>query len=141
MTVKSRRSRKRDKVLAIFRNARYPLLPTEVLERGKKELPSLSLGTVYRHIKELTDAGSIQAIAFPLGTVRYAWSDEAPQYYLQCKRCHSIYNIELDRHSREILHNHGFEAIKFVTAACKTCPDCRRASSESLRTSPVTTAR
>ncbi|PCO29941.1 transcriptional repressor, partial [Escherichia coli] len=40
---------------------RAPLLPAEILGAAQREVPAIGLATVYRNIKQLMEAGEVQA--------------------------------------------------------------------------------
>ncbi len=71
-----------------------------VYEKAKKSLPNLSLGTVYRNLKQLNEQGSIRVI-YDGSLARYDWNVD-PHDHMKCKECGRMIDIEL---SNEQLKN------------------------------------
>lgn len=61
----------------------------------RKELPNLSLATVYRNLRALTNNGQIKTIAFPNSKDRFD-GNISEHFHVQCEECGKIYDIELD---------------------------------------------
>lgn len=56
----------------------------------RKKLPRISLGTVYRNLKELKTKGQVQEI--PLEPVRYD-RDISYHTHFICRKCHRIFDV------------------------------------------------
>jgi len=65
----------------------------EVHETAEEKLPRISLGTVYRNLKELVEEGKVQKL--PGEEDRYDWNS-SPHGHFVCKRCEAVYDIDLD---------------------------------------------
>lgn len=57
------------------------------------QFPDLSLGTVYRNLTQLKDAGMIQSIGVVGGHERFDYNT-APHTHLVCEKCHSVQDVE-----------------------------------------------
>ena len=80
-----------------------------VYAKARKEIPNISLGTVYRNLKQLTDQGTIRVIQDgPL--TRYDWNKE-PHDHMKCTSCGSMVDIELpnDDLKNIVKSQHNFE--------------------------------
>ena len=60
-----------------------------IYDRLKSEMPSLSLGNVYRNIAILLEEGRLQSGEFGNGTVRYD-AVMASHYHFVCERCGAV---------------------------------------------------
>ena len=99
-----------------------------IYSRLRPQFPDLSLGTVYRNLKELKDAGIIQSIGVVGGQERFDYNT-APHTHLVCEKCHSVLDVEgVD------LPNSILTAAEAATGAIVTgaslrltgvCADCR----------------
>jgi len=81
-----RKSAQREKIFALIGESRDHPTALEVYERLKREMPSLSLGNVYRNIAILLEEGRIQGGEFGSGIVRYD-AVTASHYHFVCARC------------------------------------------------------
>ena len=64
-----------------------------VYEQAKINIPNISLGTVYRNLKQLSDEGSIRII-FDGNTARYDCNQERHDH-LRCKICGDLIDVQL----------------------------------------------
>tara|TARA_S200000501_G_scaffold54907_1_gene44960 strand:+ start:19346 stop:19714 length:369 start_codon:yes stop_codon:yes gene_type:complete len=63
-----------------------------IYNRAKKSIPRISLGTVYRNLSQLTQAG-IVTIINDHGVARYDWNQE-PHFHLKCHVCGDLIDVE-----------------------------------------------
>ena len=93
-----------------------------------KRLPTISLGTVYRNLALLADAGLISELA--LGSQISHWDGRvAPHYHVVCARCHRIADIELPGAAEE-LERRAASASHFAIQGHSLqfvgcCPQCQ----------------
>ena len=105
----------------------------EVYELVRRQLPKISLGTVYRNLDVLSKAGLISRICLGDGQRRYDGRVHR-HYHVRCVECGKISDVsegefgDLDAAARsacefEILsHQLQFEGL---CKDCKNCKDCR----------------
>ncbi len=95
MEVKRRYSRQRECILNALRKTKRHPSAGSIYDEVRKELPSISLGTVYRNLSELCLSGEVLKIDAGDGTERYDGCAE-PHYHMICKRCHSVSDIDVE---------------------------------------------
>ena len=80
-----------------------------VYSKAKKALPNISLGTVYRNLKQLTEQGVIRTI-HDGSLARYDWNKD-PHDHMKCTSCGNMVDIELPNDDlKEMVKNqHDFE--------------------------------
>lgn len=61
----------------------------------QKELPSISLGTVYRNLSLLADMGEIARIRVGDGMDHFD-ADTTPHYHFICNDCGSVIDLDMD---------------------------------------------
>lgn len=88
-----RHTPQRAAVLAAIAQAGRPLLPQEVLELASREAPTLSIATVYRALKKLSDEGSICPVALAGEPVRYEPAGHGHHHHFQCRGCRRVYDV------------------------------------------------
>ncbi len=63
--------------------------PEAVYERVKREIPSISLATVYKNVKTFLEAGLFHEVTLHHGSLRLD-PDTQPHHHVVCERCKSI---------------------------------------------------
>jgi Fur family peroxide stress response transcriptional regulator len=100
--------------------------PEEVYDKVKRNLPSISLATVYKNLKSFVQAGMLRDVSHHQGPWRVD-GNTVPHHHLVCTRCHSITDLDLDRLEPVKLNGRlpaGFHIEKFnveVQGVCKAC--------------------
>ena len=113
-------------ILNALRNTKRHPSAGSIYDEVRKELPNISLGTVYRNLAELTACGEILRIDAGDGTERYDGSIN-PHYHMICRKCHSVSDVEipylpeLDKKLEEISGAEiEFHSVMF-SGTCKNC--------------------
>ena len=90
----------------------------------REELPTISLGTVYRNLAQLSQSGEILSIHVADGFEHFDFVT-APHAHLHCKKCGAIIDAKLDIEPLSKLSNDlGFtpqNTIYVVYGICKNC--------------------
>ena len=89
-----RRSKQRERILALLRSTDTHPTANWLFGRLKKEFPNLSMGTVYRNIGILVQQGLIGRIAFG-STFDRLDANIAEHYHFICERCDAIIDLEI----------------------------------------------
>jgi len=92
--MKLRKSKLRDKLLYLLKETGVHPTASWLYDRLKLEFPNLSLGTVYRNLKILTEQGEINELDFGSTFDRYE-AKILPHYHFICEKCGSVYDIDL----------------------------------------------
>lgn len=66
--------------------------PEAVYERVRREIPSISLGTVYKNIKTFVDTGLLREVSLHHGSLRLE-ANFAPHHHLVCTACRRIFDV------------------------------------------------
>lgn len=104
-----------------------PTHPTAetVYALAKRHLPSIALGTVYRNLSKMAEAGEILKISVPDGPDRFD-ADICDHMHILCVECGKIYDIKEDDVRVEIKNlPEGAELIRFDVMAKCLCADCK----------------
>jgi Fur family peroxide stress response transcriptional regulator len=100
--------------------------PEEIYERVKRDLPSISLATVYKTLKTFVHAGMLHEVSPHHGSWRID-ANSHPHHHLVCTRCRSIRDLEINSLGPVKLRGKlpaGFRIEKFsieVQGVCKSC--------------------
>ena len=92
-----------------------------IFQKVKVKIPNISLGTVYRNLKQLDDAQIINTI-YDGNIARYDWNRE-PHDHLKCKICGDLIDVQLfDEQIRNtIKKQYKFEADDVLMTIIGTC--------------------
>ena len=127
MTAALRQTRQRRAVWeALQRQGGHPTV-RELHEAVKRELPRISLGTVYRNLELLVAQGLAVKLPAQGGRARFD-GDCSPHAHVRCVRCGRIEDVDGTRIGFSLEKVHRVAGFK-VLAACVElrgiCPACR----------------
>jgi Fur family peroxide stress response transcriptional regulator len=66
--------------------------PESVYERVRRQIPSISLGTVYKNVRIFLDAGLLRELSLHHGSLRLEASGE-PHHHLVCTACRKVFDL------------------------------------------------
>jgi Fur family peroxide stress response transcriptional regulator len=89
-----RRSRQRERILALLRSTDVHPTANWIYSRMRKEFPDLSMGTVYRNIGILLQQGLINKIAFGSTFDRFD-AHTTPHYHFICEKCDVVIDLDM----------------------------------------------
>jgi len=88
-------SKQRVKILDLVKSTDVHPTADWVYHNLKSEIPNLSLGTVYRNLKLLSDQGIIQRLLLDSSFDRFD-GNITPHYHIVCENCGSVGDIFMD---------------------------------------------
>ncbi len=88
-----RYSRQREAILAAVRSTTCHPTADVVYAEVRKLIPGVSLGTVYRNLRVLVDAGELRTIEGPGGVSRYDGCTDG-HYHFRCDICGKVQDID-----------------------------------------------
>lgn len=100
--------------------------PDMLYERVKRDIPSISLGTVYRNIKTFLDNGLIGEVSLHHGSLRLE-ANEVPHHHFVCRSCRKMFDLPAEHVEVVRLGEHlppDFQLERFVVEAHGLCADC-----------------
>lgn len=121
-------SRQREMVLkAVQDNVLHPTADC-IYEVLKKELPSISLATVYRNLHQLAENKMIKEIVGLDGSVRYDHCTH-PHYHFICTKCNKVYDVPSDIAPGLVdlvSAKTGLEVESYDISFKGICPECKK---------------
>ena len=119
-----RNTRQRDAILNVISAAGRPLSTQEILAAGKAAVPSLSIATVYRTLKDLVAEGYVLPVKLPGESDRYEMAKLNDHYHFKCSTCSKVFDIH-DRIKKNNLHvPRNFVIDKYDLILYGQCSDC-----------------
>jgi Fur family peroxide stress response transcriptional regulator len=121
-----RRSRQRDRILALLRSTGSHPTANWIYAKLRKEFPDLSMGTVYRNIGILIQQGFINRIDFGSTFDRFD-ANTAPHYHFICEKCGAIADLETpvdDSLNARVKPSTGFKVNRHEIEFYGLCEKC-----------------
>ena len=136
-----RNTRQRSAICEAIAQADRPLLPQEVLDAARKEVPGLGIATVYRNLKVLVEEGELQAVNLPGENARFELLGHQHHHHFQCRRCQRVFDVHACPGDLSQMAPQGFTVEDHDLTLYGRCKDCapatparRRPSAESPAT-------
>jgi Fur family ferric uptake transcriptional regulator len=89
-----RNTRQKDAIRASFVETGRPLSPEEALSYAQRNVPEMSIATVYRNLKAMLGEGWLTAVQLPGEPPRYELSGKAHHHHFRCDDCHKVFEVE-----------------------------------------------
>ncbi len=93
---KQRLTKQRKLILGVVKSTCYHPTAEQIYKLAKKNLPKISVGTVYRNLDVLVDQNLIKRIDIPGEPVRFD-ADLTHKAHFVCKRKGVIYDLKIDK--------------------------------------------
>ncbi len=119
-----RSSHQRDAILAYLRSERAHRSATEVYDAVRREIPNISLGTVYRNLGQLVELGMIITVETQDKFVYYD-GYVTPHTHFVCRGCKKIFDFEYETKKPSEITSQGFEIENERTVYYGLCKCCQ----------------
>lgn len=117
-------SRQREAILQVLRSTDSHPTAQWVYEQVRRQLPKISLGTVYRNLAQLRDEGVILGLTVGDGYEHFD-GDASAHLHLHCRRCGRISDVALERDVLgEKAASCGFSPETCAYVIYGVCSDC-----------------
>ena len=97
----------------------------------KEAFPNISLGTVYRNLNQLAEAGMIAKHSFGVLSIDHFDYNTSPHYHFVCKCCNAVIDLPMEHSgfaSIDEAASEGFDGLieehrLYFCGICKNCLD------------------
>lgn len=123
-----RMTNQREIILRELKKSRGHLTADELYDRVKKDMPRISLATVYRNLEILSEAGLIGKLEISGRQKRFDY-DVVEHDHIYCAVCHKVDNLKIERqglHAREIQAVKGYTVTGYRLEIVGVCPACQK---------------
>jgi Fur family ferric uptake transcriptional regulator len=137
-----RHTRQREVVLDLIRSTMDHPTADWVYRRARRRLPRISLGTVYRNLKQLAEAGLIREIQAGGQELRFD-GNIGPHHHARCLACGRVEDLDVPfdtRREQDAARVLDFEVVAHHVEVQGLCAACRPRSSANPPTSKGATA-
>jgi Fur family transcriptional regulator, peroxide stress response regulator len=128
----SRKSVHRNTILKVVMNSKSHPGADWVYDQVRKEIPNISMGTVYRNLKILAEAGEIKEIEIPGSLSRFD-GNKHNHYHFRCEKCNRLFDLDevVDRTLEvDIAQKTGFKVKRHYLEFIGLCLDCQKTGEE-----------
>lgn len=121
-----KRSRQREAILESLRKRYDHPTADMVYESVRKDIPNISLGTVYRNLSLLEEQGQIMKLASADGPDRFDGNPE-PHYHFTCECCGQVTDVPSESMAEiQSIVERSFKGVisrheAFFYGKCETC--------------------
>ena len=124
-------SRQRAAILSFLQSRRdHPTAETVYISM-KEAFPNISLGTVYRNLNQLAEAGMIAKHSFGVLSIDHFDYNTSPHYHFVCKCCNAVIDLPMEHSgfaSIDEAASEGFDGLieehrLYFCGICKNCLD------------------
>ncbi len=123
----SRKTKQKVAILRVLKTTKRHPTAEWVYERVRRQIPNISLGTVYRNLKLLKQEGAILELGSAGTQSRFDGKAEN-HYHFRCRQCRRIFDVAepVDREIDERLaQKTGFEVFEHRLEFQGLCKDCQ----------------
>ncbi len=115
-----RYSRQREAIARNLRNRTDHPSADMVFETVRADMPKISLGTVYRNLKDMSECG--EAISFMVGGKEHFDGNFHPHLHLCCMKCGKIEDRFMEQEEIQKIVNESFAVQNVVLQGiCESC--------------------
>lgn len=123
-----RMTRQRQVMLEVLRGSPGHLTGDDIYRRARRRLPHISLGTVYRNLELLSEAGLIAKVEMA-GAPRHFDITVEPHYHIRCLRCGRVEDVPIASLAvveQQAQRATGYQVIAHQLELAGFCPQCRK---------------
>ena len=121
----------REHVYAVLLRKRDHPTAEEVFIRAKREIPDISMATVYNCLDALVECGLARQVTLERGATRFC-PNMREHCHFYCDQCQSVFDIDLPAEPGIALPK-GYRAERYDVAIHGRCPACSNGKSASAK--------
>lgn len=116
-------TKQRQLILEIIQNSMEHLTADDIFIKAKEKMPSIAVGTVYRNLGLMVEAGEIKKLPQPSGPDRYDKSIK-PHEHLCCSKCGNFLDLPDLELKPYIEQKAGIEVESYELHIEGICSEC-----------------
>ncbi len=119
-----RQTPQRDAIRSLFTPDGDPLSPQELLEQASRDVPKLSIATVYRTIRSLEELGEIVPVELPGEPARYELAGKDHHHHFVCESCGRVFDVDACPGNLANMTPDGFKLTRHDITLYGLCGQC-----------------
>ncbi len=123
-----RMTNQREIILQELKKSKRHLSADELYDIVKKNMPRISLATVYRNLEILSETGVIRKLEISGRQKRFDF-DVSDHDHIYCVTCHRVDNLNIKRKdvdSKQLGVEAGYSITGYRVEVVGICPECRK---------------
>ncbi|MCX5998260.1 MAG: transcriptional repressor [Chloroflexi bacterium] len=124
----ARKTKQREAILRVLKGTTCHPTADWIYEQVRREIPSISLGTVYRNLKLMEQEGEIMDLETP-GTVNRFDGNSMNHYHFRCQACGRVFDIDEpvdDGLDERVSRRTGFKVKYHRLEFAGICQECQQ---------------
>lgn len=124
----NRQTKQRGAILRLLRGGYCHLTADQVYDEVRKEIPSISKGTVYRNLRVLQEMGLVSELNLNDTVSRFEAKRDG-HYHFHCERCGRVFDIDepINKElNRRIADRTGYKISYHQLEFRGSCHDCQQ---------------
>jgi Fur family transcriptional regulator, peroxide stress response regulator len=129
-----RKTKQKEAIIKVLQQTKLHPDADWIFQQVKQEIPNISLGTVYRNLRLLKEAGIIQEL-LSQDEISHFDGNTGVHYHFRCDSCGRIYDIEetVDKAiERRVAQKTGFKVLRHHLELSGLCLDCQNHNSSNI---------
>ena len=120
-------SRQREAILKVLHNSKSHPTAAQVYTEVRKEIPNISLGTVYRNLAALAEEGMIKQLSVGDSSDHFD-GDISPHSHFYCEKCGKVLDVSYvaDGAYPTLEKDYGFKVKASSLVLCGICKECNK---------------
>ncbi len=122
-----KRSREKQAILQFLKETDSHPTADVIYAEMRKQLSTISLGTVYRNLRLLTEEGEIKELDIAGGLSRFE-ANTRPHYHFRCERCCRVFDLDAPVNhalNQQIEEKTGFKVMSHIMEFRGICQECQ----------------
>ena len=122
-----KKTRQKEAILSALLNTSLHPTADWIYHEVRKQIPNISLGTVYRNLRQLKQKGDVQELTLSSSLSRYDAQKEN-HYHFRCDNCGNIFNLDvsvINDLDRRVAAQTGFNVSGHRLEFNGLCHDCQ----------------
>jgi Fur family peroxide stress response transcriptional regulator len=123
-----RKTKQREAILKVLRGTTSHPAADWIYNEVRKEIPNISLGTVYRNLRLLRECGEIQWMDLGSTSSRFN-GNPANHYHFRCEKCRRVFDIDEpvdEKINERIARKTGFKISHHCLEFRGLCNKCQK---------------
>lgn len=118
-------TKQRKLISDIIKSSKEHMTAEEIYMKAKKIMPYIAIGTVYRNLGLMAEAGEIRRITMLNAPDRFDRSVH-PHEHAICQNCGELYDVSISNLKEQLEKQTGIEILGYALSLKYICDKCKK---------------